>query len=644
MSEAESKRYRTLRGFWKVLFVVSTLIGLFTTIYYVLDWTFLGVLLDVGARYLAIGAFLPLVFLKLPAWGRPGRRVPWYDAVLAFTTYAVSIYLFFHAWDILWIGWTNPTTFNLIVGVILCLLVLEGGRRTGGPIYTGIALVLGIFPLFADKTPGLLRGISHSFSSTIAQHAFGSSMGIVGLPSALMVNLLIGFLIFAGMLLATGGGKIFLDLANSLLGGYRGGPAKVAVLGSGFFGSMSGSAMANVVGVGSFTIPAMKKLGYPDHYAGAIEACASCGGILMPPVMGAVAFVMAQFLSMPYGEIIICAAIPALLYYFGLLLQVDCYAARVGLQGLPKSQIPRVWSVVKRGWHFGIAFGVLIWGLLYLRQEAITPFYASIALIVLSMFSKETRIGVRKIIPIVEENGRIIMETMGILLPIALISGGLTITGVAPAFTQGLVAISHGNAFIALILGTIACFVLGMMGMVTPAYIFLAIGMAPALVMMGMNQIAVHLFIIYWAMLAGITPPVATVAFVGANIAGASPMKTAITATRLAIVIYFIPFFFVYNPSLIFRGTLSDGIVRLSFALLGSALIAAGVENYLWRVGSTNWIFRLMLIASGLLFAFPTHMTDIYGASLGVITIVLMVIFKRMQAKKIAEAGGSGSA
>jgi TRAP transporter 4TM/12TM fusion protein len=635
-----STRYRKLSLPFRILFVASTVLGTCTTIYYVFNFTLFGAMLDVGARYLAVAFFLPFVFILIPPAGNPGKTVPWYDMLAAVLACGIPIYFFANCWEIIYIGWTYPTPFNFALGAILCLLVLEGGRRTGGLPYLLICIILGLFPLFADKTPGVFRGIPHEWFPLIAQHSFGSETGIAGLPSRIMVDILIGFLIFAAVLLASGGGKAFLDLASALMGRYRGGQAKIAVVGSGFFGSISGSALANVVGTGSFTIPAMKKMGYPPHYAGAIEACASSGGILMPPVMGAVAFVMAEFLGVPYADIIICAAIPAMLFYFGLLMQVDAFAARTGLRGLSREDVPLLSRIAKEAWHFGIAFIFLIWGLLYMRWEEMTPFYASALLIVLSMFRKETRIGPRRFVDVIEQVGRLIVETMGVFLPIAFIVNGLSITGVAPAFTHGLVLLSGGNPFIALLFGAVACFILGMMGMVTPAYIFLAISMAPALVGMGFNEIAVHLFIIYIAMLAGITPPVAAAAFVGANIAGAPPMKTAWQASRLGIVVYLIPFFFVYNASLVFKGPPDEILYNFAVAIIGITFIAAGVEGWLWLVGIPALWLRLPLTIGGFLLVFPEMLTDVIGIALVIVAVAILLVMKVIR----RSSAGAGTA
>ncbi len=477
--------------------------------------------------------------------------------------------------------------------------------------------------------PGILSGRSLDWFSLIGSLSFGSEAGIIGLPSRVMVDMLLGFLVFAGVLLASGAGRFFLNLASALLGRYRGGPAKVAVLGSGFFGSMSGSAISNVVGTGSITIPAMKRLGYPPHYAAAIEACASTGGTIMPPIMGAVAFIMAELLGIPYSAIIVAAAIPAILYYLGLLMQVDAYAAKNGLIGLPREEIPSLKQTLIEGWHFIFAFLFLIWGLLYMRWEAMTPWYTTGLLILLSMVRKETRIGPKGVINILREVGKLVTMTMGVIMPIAFIITGLTSTGVAPSFTSGVISLGGGNPFIILLFGAVACYLLGMMGLVAPAYIFLAVSLAPVLTQMGFDLFASHLFIIYCAIFGDITLPVAIVAFVGAGIAGAPPMKTALLAMRLGIVLYFIPFFFVFEPALVLRGAPLETLYYFSGCLLGIFILTGGLEGFLLGVGKVAIWARPLLVVAGFLVGFPEWRTDVYGIALAIIIIGILLVMKR---------------
>ncbi len=631
---ADTKRYRKLSPFWQVIMVIGGILAAFVAVYYLFNLSFFGLIIDIGARYLLIACLLPLAFILRPPVEKPSGHVPWYDTLAAILSFAIPVYFFAHSWEIANTGWQYPTPFNLFLSGVLCLLVLEITRRYAGYIFFFIALTIGAFPLFADKTPGILHGIRFSWERLIASYSFSTAVGFPGLPGQTMLNILIGFLVFAAVLLATGGGNFFLKLATSLMGKYRGGPAKVGVLASGFFGSMSGSALANIVGTGSVTIPAMKRLGYPPHYAGAIEACASCGGYLMPPVMGTAAFVMVQFLNIPYSKIIIYAAIPALLYYLGLWLQVDAYAARTGLARVPKAELPSFWKTMRDGWHFIAAFAFLLWGLLYLRWEAVTPYYSSVLLIVLAMFRKDTRITWKKLVTLLWETSRLLTETSAILFPLAFMVGGLTLTGVATSFTSGLVGVSGGNAYIALLMGTVACVILGMAGMALPAYIFLAISMAPALVNMGFNAVSVHLFIIYIAMLAGITPPVAVVAFVGASIAGAPYMKTSITACRLGVVIYFIPFFFVINPALVMLASPYEVVYSALLATIGVIFIAAGLEAYLYFFGRVEKWWRIPLVLSGLLIMYPAWKINLIGA--GTIAITILGMLAARSARKEA--------
>jgi len=422
-----------------------------------------------------------------------------------------------------------------------------------------------------------------------------------------------------------------LNLAYGLLGKYRGGPAKVAVVASGFFGSVSGSAISNVVATGSITIPAMKKIGYPPHYAGAIEACASTGGILMPPIMGAVAFVAATILNMSYANIVVAAAIPAILYYFGLIMQADSFAAKTKIRGLDRENIPSIKRTLRQGWPFIAVFVFLLWGLLYMGWEETTPFYASGLLILLSFTSRETLMTPRRIMKAIVEVGKIITQTMAVLLPMGIIVGALTFTGMSGAFTAGLVHVGGGNVFLILLMGIAACYILGMAGLIIPAYIFLAITLGPALVTIGnLNVVAVHLMIIYYAMLSLITPPVCLAAFVGGAIAGASPMKTGWQAMKLGVVIYFIPIFFLFNPALVLQGpSYLESFYLFVLCLIGIVLIAGGIEGYLIRFGELRPWARIPLILAGLSIAFPEWISTIAGFGLAAIVVSAITLTRR---------------
>jgi TRAP transporter 4TM/12TM fusion protein len=627
--KTEMTRYACLPLPMKVFFTVMSGLGLLISLMFVFNIPIAGrTLLNFTYFFIFICIFSSLLFLIIPARKKDLHHVPWYDYLLLIITLGVSFYFFLNSEEMSMAGW-----YSIPWGIVLALLILEGGRRTGGTAFLIVTVVLGAYPLFADYMPGLLWGVSYDFSSTVESLIF-TEEGLMGIPTKVVAIIIIGFLVFAGVLISSGAGDFFLSLANAIFGKYRGGPAKVAVVSSGLFGSLSGSIFSNILGTGSVTIPTMKKAGYPAHYAGAIEACASTGGVLMPPVMGAVAFVMAEMLNVDYAEIIVAATIPSLLFYFGLLLQVDAYAGKAKLKGLTRDQLPAMKETLKNGWPFIIVFVFLLWGLLYMRWSFMAPWYASALMVVLSFYRKETRMTPKRLLATLHLVSKLVVQSAGIILPIGFIMCGLTITGASGSFTSGLIALGMGNIFLVLLLGLLACYILGMAGMVISAYIFLGVTLAPAAIQIAnLNEMSVHLFIIYYAMLSAITPPVAAGAFLAATVAGAGPMKTAFTAMRLGVVIYFVPFFFVFNPALVLQGSIIDTLIFVPLCMIGIVFIAAGMEGYLLGVGKANMPMRLLLIVAGLLIGYPEPewwwQTSIVGAVIAVIVIVYMQISNR---------------
>jgi TRAP transporter 4TM/12TM fusion protein len=630
----EITRYQNLAPILKVFFLILTVSGVSIVIYYLFGFRFLGVPIDAAYYYLLMAFYLPSVFLIIPA-SKKDKRVPWYDVLLSILTFGIALYFVFHAWDIRTVGWVPTTPFNFLLSVIFFFLVIEGGRRGGGFIYSMVTLILGLYPIYAFYLPGVLFGKSYPLTWMFPMHIF-TPEGLIGVPTQVIGDYIIGYLIFAAILIASGAGDFFIKFALVTCGTFRGGPAKVSVVSSGFFGSISGSVIANVVATGSITIPMMKRLGFTPHYAGAIEACASTGGILMPPIMGTVAFVMAAFLGIEYRQVCIAAAIPAILYYFALIMQVDAYAARVGIKGIPCKDLPSIKETLQTGWPFLSVLLFLLWGLLYMGWETKTPFYASGLMLVLSLFRKDTMITPQSMIENIVEIGKLVAQTISIILPIGFIICGLTITGVSMAFTTGIVNIGGANVFLTLLLGGIACYILGMAGMMVAAYIFLAITMAPAVIQAGhLNVLSVHLFIIYYAMLAGITPPVALAAFVAASIAKADPIKTALQAMRLGIVIYFIPFFFIFKPALILQGSITETLYLFPLSLVGILFIVVGMEGYLWGFGKISAIARPIFVIAGFLVVFPEWITTITGAILALIGLAVVLIRKRAKGERL---------
>ncbi|MFC2003425.1 TRAP transporter permease [Chloroflexota bacterium] len=635
LHEVEITRDNNLPGVLKGVFLLFSIGGIALVVYYLFNFSIQGrVMVDDGYYYLLIACYLSSVFLIIPAHSKH-KAIPWYDLVATALAFGIALYFFLHAWDIVNVGWCPASPLNTALALVLILLVLEAGRRVAGLIYAAVCMIVGFYPVFAGYMPGVLYGFGSSFRETVSLQAFGSE-GLLGMPMKVMGDILIAFLIFAGIMIATGAGRFFLNLGLALMGRFRGGPAKVAVVSSGFFGSLSGSIFSNIVATGVITIPAMKRTGYSAHYAGAIEACASTGGGLMPPVMGAVAFVMCAFLSMDYAAVIVAASIPAILFYYGLLMQVDAYAGRIGLKGLPRDELPSLKTTLKEGWPFLVAIVFLVWGLAYQRWGAMSAFYGAGLMFLLSFYRKETMMTPKRIIEAFVTVGRLITQTMAVLLPVGLIVAGLVVTGTAAAYTAAIIDLGRGNVYLILLLGVVACYIMGMAGLMVPAYIFLAVSLAPAVIAVAeLNPLAVHLFIIYYTLLAAITLPVAPTAFLGAAIAGAPPMKTAVTAMRLGVVIYFIPFFFVFDPALVLQGSILHTLYLFALCLVGITLIASGMEGYLLKLGRVTLLARPFLVLAGFLIAFPEWKTTIIGAALAASVILIMSLTSK---RKLVES------
>ncbi|MBI4765006.1 MAG: TRAP transporter fused permease subunit [Deltaproteobacteria bacterium] len=624
--ETTDTRYRALNKPFRIVFYFFSVLAVFISIEFFFSLGIGGYNLSNWQYYYGlIALLLPFVFLFVPSRkGLSYTKIPWYDFLMAALSFTIPFYFSFNVMDMQQGAWSmHPSPLNFTAALILCLLVLESSRRSGGNLFFIVCLFFGIYPLIAPFMPGMFQGPEFEFPTLIGHIAFDSE-GFMGIPMQVVGGILIGFLVFSGLLIRTGAGGFFLDLAMAVAGRFRGGAAKVEVIGSAFFGSLSGSIFANIVGTGSVTIPSMIKLGYAPHRAAAIEACSSTGGVLMPPVMGAVAFVMAAMTNIPYAKIMVAAFVPSLLYYLGLIMQVDAYAAVKGLKGMPRNEIPKFWTTIKEGWHYIIVLVFLVWGLVIMRWEATTPFYASGLLLVLSIKKKKTRINSRKLLSLIEGVGKLLVDTLGIILPLGLIIAGLVVTGAAPSFTSGIIALSGGQPLIALLLGTLVCYVLGMVGMLASAYIFLAMSLAPVLVASGFNVMATHLFILYYAMLSAITPPVAAGSFLAAAIAGAPPMKTAWESMKMGVVIYIVPFFFIFEPALILQGPVLMVLLHFSTAIVGVYILAAGAEGYILKIGLIKPVTRVIGIFIGLLWIVPEWRVTAIGAGLTIPYLILL--------------------
>lgn len=563
--------------------------------------------------YGVLALSIPPVFLLFPGWKSARGAGPGVlDWTLAAISFAALGYFILNAYDIVLKGWEmSPPAIAVVISAILWAIILDAGRRTGGVVLGGFVLFFSLYPLFADKMPGPISAFSSPFEYVAAYHAM-SLESILGIPLKAFANLVFGFIVFGAALEHTGAGRFFINLAFALLGQVRGGPAKVAILSSGLMGSLSGSVVTNVLTTGVMTIPAMRKVGMKGTVAAAIETCASTGGVLMPPVMGAAAFVMADFLQVPYATIAIAAAVPALLYYFGLFIQIDSRAARENLRGMPKEDLPDLTTTLKEGWHHIFAFVLLTVMLLVMQQEQYAPFYATAALLVVNQIvSKTDRWGKKELLSFIDSLARLFATLAATLAAVGMIVGGLQQTGLAGTLVNDLLRIAGGSPYLLLIMGAITSLILGTGMTATACYIFLAVMLAPALIQSGLDPLAVHLYIFYWGMLSFITPPVALGAFAAASIAKTPPMQTGFEAMKIGSVIYFIPFFFVFDPALIMRGTWDNILLSTALATFGVWIFASGIQGYiagigpLFSKGLTVWILRLPVLIGAILIALP---------------------------------------
>jgi len=535
----------------------------------------------VGQAYLFLlmSCFLPLSFVYF--WPSNNKFLVMLGKSLSIISFSCGFYFFLTASSAFYQGWEVKAPLHaLIFAFLLLILVLISVRLVGGWPLLVTCLFFGLLPLYTAYMPNLLKGVPYSLWSLVTFHVLGTE-SLVGLPMRVVARILIGYLVFGVILMVTGGGKFFLNFALSLLGKYRGGAAKVSIFSSAFFGSLSGSVVANVITTGSFTIPAMMRSGFPGFYAAAVEACASTGGVLMPPVMGATAFIMAEFLNTSYLNVIKAAFIPSLLYYLTLFLQVDCYSGKNKISGLPSHQIPSLRTTLKHGWHYIVSFAALIFFLAIYRLEIQAPFYASAVLLALMTLRKDTRLSLDQFILLMEKLGETISNIMITLLGVGLIIGSLSMTGIAFSFAGQLTDIAGGNIFYLLGLGAAGSYVLGMGMTVSACYIFLALVLAPAIIQLGFNPMGVHLFFMYCGMLSYITPPVAIGAFSAASIAGARPMTVGVTAMRLGVGMWVLPFMFVLCPSVILQGAIWKAMLIVAASATAFMLIAQGAEGFI---------------------------------------------------------------
>jgi len=552
---------------------------------------------------LFLGLALASVFVAVKArGGERGDRVPPPDWALSALGLGVGGYVSVMYPTIAYrLGELAPA--RVLLGAAAVLLVLEATRRLAGGTLAWVALGCVLYARFAWLGPGLLYAKGSSWPR-IASYLYLDTNGLLGVPLQVAAGVLVAFIFFGQALYAVRGDKFLMDVALVLMGRYRGGAAKVSVVSSALFGTVSGSAVANVAVNGAFSIPLMKQTGYTPHMAAAIEAVASTGGQIMPPVMGAAAFLIAEFLNISYGQVALAAAVPACLYYLALFTQVDLEAARNGLAGLPPERIPRFRAVIRHGWVFLAPLGVLIYTLMIGNWEAGPAGMAAVAVTFgVGLLQREHRPSLPRVVASIEETGRTLLDIVAITALAGIVIGSLNLSGFIFKISMLLVTLSGGNALLLLLLTALGCLFLGLPLPTTVVYITLAVLVGPALVQVGIQPLAAHLFLFYFGMISLITPPDCLPTYTAAAMARADFWKTGWTGMRLAIAAYVVPFVFAFHPALILIGRPADIVMAVATASIGTVLIGVGCAGYLFR--PLGWGRRAWAVVAGLALFMP---------------------------------------
>ncbi|MBS4023178.1 MAG: TRAP transporter fused permease subunit [Dethiobacter sp.] len=629
---------RQLTGLWRWVVIVLSLIGLVLIVNQIFSLGIFNiVLLNNIFLYLLLAIYFSIVFLIFPL-KKDSKVVFWIDCTLFLVSFFTFSYFAYNGYNIQTKGWEIvPPQHFIYLSIIVWVLIVESVRRTVGYLMASIIVLISIYPVYAGYMPGVFRALSRTFPKTAVYYAL-SGEGILGVSLRVTGDTLIGFMIFGTVLSYIGGGDFFIKVAFAVLGKAKGAAGKAAVISSALMGTLNGSVMSNVITSGSITIPAMKKTGYSSTTAAAIELCASTGGVIMPPVMGAVAFIMAAFIGVPYVTIIKAALIPSLLYYLGLYVQVHSYAMIHNIQSGDfvgddyKLSIRKLFSILKEGWIFIFSLAFLIYYLLATRVVSRAPYFTILILLVFIMLGKN-RLKLKNVWELLYSIGQSLSEIISIVAAIGMILGALYFTGVGPVISREILHYAGDNVALLLILGAVASFIMGMGLAVVASYIFLAIILAPALTPLGYNIIAVHFFILYWANISYITPPVALGAYPAASIAKANSLNVAFEATRMGGVIYLIPFLFVFEPALVFQAEIGAVLYAFMWAVLGVILMSCSMSGYLYKVGRLHfgnslsnrimeYLSRFIILAGGFSMALPYFQAKIIGVVLAVIVIV----------------------
>ncbi|MEC2071534.1 TRAP transporter permease [Alkalihalophilus marmarensis] len=633
--DAES-RFRTFKS--KSIAIIVSLLAISLSVYHMYT-SYFGTPVTLQHRSLHVAAILALVFLLYPPFKKSSRQtLPWYDFLFTLMAFSTTIYIFID-----YVGIVNrgglPNNLDLLFGGILVVLVLEAARRVTGWGLPVLAILFFLYGLFGRELSGIFRHRGYTWDELV-NFMYVTTEGIYGTAIGVSATYIFLFILFGAFLSKSGMGQFFNDMALAIAGQTRGGPAKVAVIASGFLGSINGAAVANVVTTGSFTIPLMKKIGYHRNFAGAVEAAASVGGQILPPIMGAAAFIMAEMLGIPYSQIALAALLPALLFYLGIIVQIHLRATKEGLRGISKENLPQVMAVLKERGHLLIPLFFLLYMLFFSGRTIIySAFLTILVTIVVAMLRKTTRMSVKDIVDALESGARTAVGVAVACATVGIVVGVATMTGFGLKLANGIVTLGGDSLLLTLIFTMIACIVLGMGLPSIPTYIITATMAAPALISYGIEPLVAHLFVFYFGLFANITPPVALAAFAAAGISGGDQMRTGFVSMKLAIAGFIVPFMFVYNDSLLLiNTTFAEGAAVAVTAILGVVMLGTAAEGYLFR--SIHWLLRIVLFAGAILFMNPNMVQDIIG--LGIILVV--VLWQWRKSKKTPETAPGLSA
>lgn len=571
------------RGLRSRLAFIAALIWSVYTLSYLCNFFFyLGVVIyPITHRTISAGLISILVFLLYtPKRGMSRAKLRWYDILPILSVIVGCAYIAVNANNLIAEGRLISYSFEIILASFLFLSVIEATRRTIGWVLPGLVIFFFLYAVYSNHFRGFLHSTGFSYSMMFGW-MYLSGEGFWGMVIGIVSTIVAGFILFGGFLRALGASQFFNDLALSTVGSMRGGAAKAAVIASTLFGTISGSIAANIATTGQITIPLMKDTGYEKNYAGAVEATASTGGMFMPPIMGATAFLIAEFLNISYWSVCVAAFLPAIAYYATLLAQVDLEAAKIGLRGLPREDLPSLKKTLVGGWQYLLPFALLIFLLGILRYSAQTSIMYTIgALIIVSSFKKESRLTPRKLLKALEDSARGMMSIIPLCTAIGILVGSIAITGAGTRFTSQLLTISGGNLMILLILTASAAFILGMGMTAVSVYILTVILLAPALIKAGVEPISAHMFLFYFGCLSFITPPVCVGAYIAAGISGGDPWKTGFRAVRLGFAAFLVPWAFVFNPGILMVGSPLEIISTFFFVALGAISIGVSFERY----------------------------------------------------------------